>query len=173
MNAASQDALNGAAVECFEDQRAHAESFQPPEGGRGVATTVLVCVGHDRSLVIWTRGALDPLHFRPVDVKGVMQGPLFPVVHDQLLFVLLLFWHHTDRSLTLLPKVCLIIVSDQAYHRQVVSKMNEGGVRVARRLYCPFASLHFLFSFSMRFKPSSSQVHHRLGDHKLKIRHSL
>ena len=29
---ASQDALNGASVELLEDLRAHAESFQPPEG---------------------------------------------------------------------------------------------------------------------------------------------
>jgi hypothetical protein len=30
-NAAVQDALNGAAVELFEDLRVHAKSFQPPE----------------------------------------------------------------------------------------------------------------------------------------------
>ena len=28
---------------------------------------------------------LNPLHFSPVDVNGVLFGPPFPVVHDQLL----------------------------------------------------------------------------------------
>ena len=32
---ASQDALDGAAVELFEDPRAHVKSFQPPEGEEG------------------------------------------------------------------------------------------------------------------------------------------
>ena len=29
--------------------------------------------------------ALDPLHYSPVDENGGVFGPLFPVVHDQLL----------------------------------------------------------------------------------------
>jgi hypothetical protein len=48
---------------------------------------------------------LDPLHHSPVDVNGGLFSPPFPVVHNQLLFVLLtlgerlLSWHHTARSL--------------------------------------------------------------------------
>jgi hypothetical protein len=45
-DAASQNALNGAAVKLFEDLRPHAKSFQPFEGKRhcgALFTTVLVC----------------------------------------------------------------------------------------------------------------------------------
>ena len=41
-DAGSQDALNGTAVERFEDLRAHAKCFQPPE-----AEEVLSCPLHD------------------------------------------------------------------------------------------------------------------------------
>ena len=49
---ASQDALNGAAVELFEYLTAHSKSFQPHEGEEAFFTTVLVCVNHDNSLVM-------------------------------------------------------------------------------------------------------------------------
>ena len=48
-DAASQDALNGAAVERFEDLRAHAKSFQPPEEEEALSCPLCDCVG-----VLWT-----------------------------------------------------------------------------------------------------------------------
>ena len=36
----------------------------------------------------------------------------------------MLSWHHTD----LLPIGCLIVVGDQAYHRCVIRKLNDGVV---------------------------------------------
>jgi hypothetical protein len=64
-DAASQDALNGAAVELFEDLRAHAESFQALLCD--LFMTVLVCSDHERSLVLWTQRKLSkPLHFSHV-----------------------------------------------------------------------------------------------------------
>ena len=44
-DAASQDALNGAAVERFEDRRAHAKTFQPPEGEEAWSCPLHDCVG--------------------------------------------------------------------------------------------------------------------------------
>ena len=55
-DAASQDGLDVAAVELFEDPRAHAKSFQPPEGKkhcRALFMTVWVCLDHDSLLVMW------------------------------------------------------------------------------------------------------------------------
>ena len=42
--AVSQDALNGAAVELFENPRAHAKSFQPPEGEEALSRPLHNCV---------------------------------------------------------------------------------------------------------------------------------
>jgi hypothetical protein len=44
-DAASQDALNGAAVELFQDLRAHAKSFQPLEGEESLSCPLQNCVG--------------------------------------------------------------------------------------------------------------------------------
>ena len=53
--ATSQDDLDGAAVELFEDLGTHAKSFQSPEGKmccRALFTTVLVCLDRDSLLVM-------------------------------------------------------------------------------------------------------------------------
>ena len=90
-DAASQDALKGAAVELLGDLRAHAKSFQPPEGEEA-----LLCHLHNSAGV---RGpwyvlsdvdakefeSLDPLHNNPVDVDLGVLSSLFPKAHDQLL----------------------------------------------------------------------------------------
>jgi hypothetical protein len=44
-DAASQGALNGAAVELFEDLRARAKYFQPPEGEEALSCSLHDCVG--------------------------------------------------------------------------------------------------------------------------------
>ena len=44
-DAASRDALSGAAVELFQDLRAHAKSFQPPEGEEALSCPLHDCVG--------------------------------------------------------------------------------------------------------------------------------
>ena len=44
-DAANQDALNGAAVERFEDLRAHAKYFQPSEGEEALSCPRHDCVG--------------------------------------------------------------------------------------------------------------------------------
>ena len=75
--------------------------------------------------------ALYSIHYINIDVNGAVLGPSFPVVHDQLLcltdvegevVVLALHCQVSD----LLPKGCLIVISDQAYHRRVVGKLNDG-----------------------------------------------
>ena len=72
---------------------------------------------------------LNLLHYSPIDVDGGMLVTLFPVVHDQLLCladiegeVVVLVPH--CKVTDLLPIGCHI-VSDQAYHRCVVSKLND------------------------------------------------
>ena len=42
---ASQDAFNGAAVDIFENLRAHAKSFQPPDGEEALSCLLHNCVG--------------------------------------------------------------------------------------------------------------------------------
>jgi hypothetical protein len=42
-DAASQDALNGTAVEHFEDLRTHAKHFQPPEGEEALSRLLYNC----------------------------------------------------------------------------------------------------------------------------------
>jgi hypothetical protein len=45
LDAASQDALNGAAVELYEDLRAHDKSFQSPGGEEALSCSLHDCVG--------------------------------------------------------------------------------------------------------------------------------
>ena len=74
---------------------------------------------------------LDPLHYSPVDVNGGLFGPPFPVVLDQLLCLadvegeVVVLAPHCQFS-DLLPIGRLIVVGDQAYHRCVVCKLNDG-----------------------------------------------
>ena len=44
-DSASQDALNGAAVELFEDLMAHAKALQHPEGEEALSCLLHDCVG--------------------------------------------------------------------------------------------------------------------------------
>ena len=69
------------------------------------------------------------LHYSPVD-GGVLSLP-FSIVHDQLLCLADVVGKVSvlapDCQVTdLLPKGCLIVLGDQAYHRWVVSKLNDG-----------------------------------------------
>ena len=73
--------------------------------------------------------ALDRLQYSLVDVNGGMPCPPFPVVHDQLLCLA-----HVEEKIVVLaphcqvsdlPIGCLIVVSDQAYHICIVSKLND------------------------------------------------
>ena len=75
--------------------------------------------------------ALDPLLYSPVNEDGGMLGPTCLVVHDQPfrladtegeVVVLEPHCQVTD----LFPIGCLIVISDQAYTRHVVSKLNDG-----------------------------------------------
>ena len=71
-----------------------------------------------------------PLHFSSVNVNGGLFGPPFPIVSDQLLFLagiegeVVVLAPHCQFS-DLLPIGRLIVVSDQAYHCCVVSKLND------------------------------------------------
>ena len=73
--------------------------------------------------------ALNLLQYSPVDENGGVLGPPLPVVHNHLLCL-----HHVEREVVvitpqvydLLPIGCLIVVSDQAYHCCVISKLNDG-----------------------------------------------
>ena len=102
---------------------------------RALFTTVLVCVDHDSSLVMWTPSNLK-LSTRsttsPVDVIGGLFGLPFPVVHDQLLCLayiegeVVVLAPHCQFS-DCLPIGCSIVVGEQAYyHCCVVRKLNDG-----------------------------------------------
>ena len=73
---------------------------------------------------------LDLLHYSPVDVNGGLFGPPFLVVHDQLNCLA----HIEGEVVVLAPHCqvsdfsigCLIVTGDQAYHRCVVRKLNDG-----------------------------------------------
>jgi hypothetical protein len=67
--------------------------------------------------------AFDLLNYSPIDVDGVMLGPLFPVVHNQLLSLADVEGEAPHCQVTnLLPIV--IVVGDQANHYRIVSKFN-------------------------------------------------
>ena len=70
-DATSQDALNGATVELFEDLGTHAKSFQSPEREKA---SVLVCLDHNRLLVMWTPRNLK-LSTRSSTAPSVLWGP--------------------------------------------------------------------------------------------------
>ena len=60
-----------------------------------------------------------------------MLGPLFPVVHDQLLYLAdvegeVVVLAPQCQVSDLLPVGCLIVIGDQAYHRCVICKLNDG-----------------------------------------------
>jgi hypothetical protein len=73
-DATGQYALDG--VDLFEDLGTHATSFQSLLRGkmfcRALFTIVLVCLDHDRLLMMWTprKLTLDSLHYSPIDVNG-------------------------------------------------------------------------------------------------------
>ena len=110
-DATSQDALDGAAVEPFDDLRTHNKSFQSPEGEQ-----VLSCPLHNCLRVLGPclfvgdvdskeLEALNLLHCCPIDENGGVLSPLF-LQSTIISFVLvtlrerLLSWHHTARSPT-------------------------------------------------------------------------
>ena len=74
---------------------------------------------------------LTKYFFAPLYINGGLFSPHFPVVHDQLLCLahiegeVVVLAPHCQVS-DLLPLDCLIVVSDQAYHCGVVSKLNDG-----------------------------------------------
>ena len=75
--------------------------------------------------------ALDLLHYSPVVENGGVLGPPFPVVHNQLLSlthmkgeVVVMAPHCQFSDLLLIG--CIIVVGDQAYHRCVIGKLNDG-----------------------------------------------
>ena len=100
---------------------------------RALFTTVLVCLDHNSSLVMWTpRNLKFSTHstFSPVNVNGGLFGPPFPIIHDQLLCLahiegeVVVLAPHCQVS-CLLPIGCLIVVRVLAYHCCVVSKLND------------------------------------------------
>ena len=127
-DAAIQEALDGEAVEPFEDARAHAKSFQPPEGEKErqfpLNDCAVVCEPCN-SLVMWAPRTLKlSTRFTTafVNVNGDVLSLLFPVVHYQHLgltdveeeaVVLAQHCQITDLSVG-----CLISSGDQAYHQQ-------------------------------------------------------
>ena len=101
---------------------------------RALFTAVLVCSDHDILLVMWTPRKLKLLTRSTTDTLDVNRGlfvPPFHVVHNQLLSLaqvdgeIVVLAPHCQVS-ELLPIGCLIVVSDQAYHRRVVNNLNDG-----------------------------------------------
>ena len=124
-DATSQDALDVASVERFEDLRTHAKSLYSFLRGNGLCralfTTVLVCLEHSSLLLMWTPRnfeVLNLLHYSPIDENGGVLGPPFPVVHNHLLCLdhvegeVVVLAPHGQVS-DLLPIGCLVIVGDQ------------------------------------------------------------
>ena len=90
-DAIGQDALDGAAVELFEELGTHTKSFQSSKGEKVLSCPLHNClgvfgpcqfVGDVENKEVET---LNPLHFSPVDVNGGLFGPPCPIVHDQLI----------------------------------------------------------------------------------------
>ena len=81
------------------------------------------CVYHDNDLVMWTQ--------RNLKLSTLFTtGSLVPIVHDQLFYladvegevvILAPHWQVTDLAIG-----CLVVIGDQAYHRRVISKLNDG-----------------------------------------------
>ena len=67
--------------------------------------------------------ALDPPHYRTVDVNGGVLGPPFLVVHNQLFCLADVEREVVVLVSDLLPVGRLIIVGDQAYHRCDIGKL--------------------------------------------------
>ena len=76
--ATGQDALDGAAVEPFEDLGTHAKSFllRGKRFCRALFMTVLVCLDHDSSLVMWTPRNLK------LSTRSTTAPPMYPNYRD-------------------------------------------------------------------------------------------
>ena len=162
-DAASQYALDGAAVELFEDLRTHAKSFQPPEGEEALSCPLHDCAGVCGACDVDAKEleALDPLHYSPVDVDGDVLSPLFLVVHNKLLGLTdvegLLSWHHTAKSLisslyavsspslirptTFVSSANLMMVLESCMASQSwLNREYRGGLKVSACLHTPLTS---------------------------------
>ena len=124
------DALDGAAVEPFEDLKTHAKWGN--RFCRALITTVLVCLDHVHLLVMWkARNLKLSSCSTTAQLNGGVLGPPFPVVHNHLLCLdhiegeVAVLAQHGQVS-DLLPIGCLSVVNDQAYHCCVIGKLNDG-----------------------------------------------
>ena len=77
--------------------------------------------------------ALNPLHYSPIDVDGGVIAPPFHLDHDQLLCLAdvkgeVVVLAPDCQVSDLLPLGCLIVASDQSYHRHAAGKLDDAGV---------------------------------------------
>ncbi len=135
-DAAGQDALHSAGVECSEDAGAHSKLSQPSQEEEALMCLLqhCICVSGPCEILSDVNAeelkAVYPLHRCIVDGDGCVFSALSPEIHHQLLGLV-----DVEREVVLLTPFSqgthlrsvgrLIVVSDQAYHRCVISKFDD------------------------------------------------
>ncbi len=135
-DAAGQGALHSAGVEWSEDAGAHSKLPQPSQEEEALMWLLqhCVCVSGPCEILSDVNAeelkAVYPLHRCLVDADGCVFSALSPEVHHQLLGLVDVEWEVVlltpfSQGTHLRSVGRLIVVSDQAYHRCVVSEFDD------------------------------------------------
>ncbi len=133
---AGQDTLHSAAVEGSEDAGAQSKLPQPSQEEEALMCLLQHCICVSRPCEILRDvnaeelKAVYPLHRCLVDGDGCVFCALSPEIHHQLLGLVDIEWEGVlltpfSQGTHLLSVGRLIVVSDQAYHRCVISKFDN------------------------------------------------
>ncbi len=131
-----QDALHSAGVECSEDAGAHSKLSQPSQEEDALMYLLKHCICVSGPYEILSNVNAEELktvyllHRCLVDGDGCVFSALSPEIHHQLLGLVYDEWEVVlltpfSQGTHLLSVGRLIVVSDQAYHRCVVSKFDD------------------------------------------------
>ncbi len=135
-DAAGQDALHSAGVEGSEDSGARSKLSQPSQEEETLMCLLQHCICVSRPCEILSDvnaeelKAAHPLHRCLVDGDVCVFSALSPVIHHQLLGLVDVEWEVVlltpfSQGTHLLSVGRLIVVSDQAHHRCVISKFDD------------------------------------------------
>ena len=136
-DAASQDALYSTGVEPCEDVVVHSKLPQPSQEEEALVSLLHNGLSVDGPCEFLSNvdteelETADSLHRCSIDGDGAVFSVFLPEVHHKLLGFTdvegeVVILTPACQSVHLLSVGCFIIVSDQTYHRRIVSKLNDG-----------------------------------------------
>ncbi|XP_051558545.1 uncharacterized protein LOC127443737 [Myxocyprinus asiaticus] len=136
-DAASQDALYSAGVEPCEDVAVHSKLPQPSQEEEALMSLLHNDFSVDGPCEFLSDvdtqelEAADSLHWCSIDGDGTVFSVFSSEVHHKLLCLTdvegeVVLLTPVCQGVHLLSVGCFIIVSDQTYHRRVISKLNDG-----------------------------------------------